>query len=205
MRRLALAMLLILLPSVGIAVQLSGVGSVYRAMRLTGTAGTLTVKTSTGSSVAALFAAGTALEDRATVVDASGAGTCCFVMDDSVTQVQISDGSVSDTGPIGPGSGPGACKTFLFAGDRWDQRPQRDLIKSGPGGRTGICSTAIVSVGDTLFPPCAVDGDCAALSAGTCTADASTTRDQRARVGVFLACTGNTIVFEARKEKVGAP
>lgn len=158
------------------------------------------VKTSTGSSDCALFAAGTQpgneLRSYATIVQGSDdAFTACWTLATSGFSIVPATLTITDPGY----SGPGACEVIEgIASDvelpRLDSRPWYAGLKTLNGTRRsasadGICSTAIWSAGDYLYPPCDVDADCSGLSAGTC--DTTPDSDQLRRVGAFLFCETN--------------
>lgn len=164
----------------------------------TGTTGCVT--TSTASSDCALFPAGTApgneVRSYATILlGTDDALTACWTL--ATSGFSIVPASLAISEPYY--SGPGACEAIEGLGTditipRLDTRPWYAGLKNLNGSRRaasadGICSTAIWSAGDFLYPPCDVDADCSALSAGTC--DTTPDPDQLRRVGAFLFCETN--------------
>ncbi|MEQ8278319.1 MAG: hypothetical protein RMA76_38105 [Deltaproteobacteria bacterium] len=98
-------------------------------------------------------------------VDASGA---CYVTDPDVAAA----------------SGRGSCIN-VANGERLYVAIDFDAVYSRPGARATLCSTAVRVLGDEYrYPPCADNGDCTAIGAGTCVTGTTRTTDELRR----LAC-----------------
>jgi len=186
--------------------QLSGVGQPFWANRLAATTSAACVTIARGSSVCALFSAGTTQSWRSAhvaVVQSSAAGRCCW---SGASGLEMTDFELSDAS--GP-NGTGQCAGFaLMASGRYDARPSREDVAARAGGRAGLCSLPSVAGGDSLYAPCTPgaggDSVCNALTTNaTCVAEASWTQVMRDAAGVFLLCetdsgTGNIDVVKER-------
>lgn len=156
------------------------------------------VKTSTGSSTCMLFPVGSNDVDSFTRI-AQGSDdsfVACWALDTSVSIVPASL-SITDPGQ----SGPGSCEiiegltTENESIARVDTRGLYSELRYTNGGnapayRSGLCSTAIWSGKDSLYPPCDSTSDCTTLSAGTCstTTGIPVTGEQLRRAGAYLLC-----------------
>lgn len=208
MKRLVTGLILCgaLVASSALAVQLTGVGSPFFAMRRALTTATNCIPTTSGGSTCALFASNDVTSDLSShvaVIAADDDARCCWSQDPALSLVS-NQLALSDAG--GP-NGTGPCSGFSLsptAGTgRRDSRPSRVDILARSGARSGLCSVAVTTTGVSLYAPCDADGDCSSYGGGTCTTSPSTT--QLARAGAFLLCTAAAtadvdVVWEAVRQ-----
>lgn len=156
------------------------------------------VKTSTGSSTCMLFPAGNNDVDSFTRITqgSDDSFVACWALDTSVSIVPASL-SITDPGQSGPGSceiveATTAENESIARVDTRGLYPELRYSNGGnaPAYKSGICSTAIWSGKDLLFPPCDSTSDCTSLSAGTCSTTTGNplTADQLRRAGAYLIC-----------------
>ena len=198
---------LVLLPSISLAEQTSGVGAPYwSGVETMDSNGATCVSTSTSSGdTCMLFPAGVGREHRSivSVFASNQPGWCCW--SHTYPDVTISGSSVTYRGTA---SGPGACfRVGDISGAEVHQSPVALALsnKGAPGAHTGICSASISNLGrDALYETCTADADCVQASAATCTAAANTTKAQRDGVGLYLICDADStsMSLKARKEYV---
>lgn len=199
---------------VALADQLTGDGSPYWSGALTTSGSTACVKASSGSSLCALFPAGTLAGNWKNVnaprIYASAAGAvCCWSL------VPAADIDTANLEIAADNKGP--CFRVPAEPGARTMRPAWTQLTSAGGAATGVCSAATSTwddgaAGDSLvYPPCVVangsPGDCDtnhSLDSATCVANASASSTALANVGAYLNCeaaSGTPVVY-VEKERV---
>lgn len=186
--------------------QIVGIGAPYWTHTQTFSTTAGFVVTSSSSSTPMLFPAGRGGQDqsKAVVVRAAGAARCAYTGAATASDIDPTCIVVDASGPAG--TGPGACESLMVAGDRWDGKPNWQLMidKNAAGHRASLCTRAIVAGGDTLYAPCLVDADCAApMGGGYCTPVAQLRSYQRLHASMKMVCEADaaTVAIHIKKEE----